>query len=65
MIVRADVPAIFTLGGFAIVNLAITVVLVRGWARMLGYAPERTEVGPLLTGTVGGLRAAERVRTAS
>jgi hypothetical protein len=40
-------------------------VLVRGWARMLGYAPERAEVGPVLTDVIGGLRAAERVRTTS
>ncbi len=65
IIVRSDLPAIITLGGFGIVNLIITVVLVRGWARMLGYAPERSEVGPALTEVVGGLRAAERVRTTS
>lgn len=65
LIVRSDLPAIVTLGGFAIVNLVIFVVLVRGWARMLGYRPEEAEVGPTLTSAVGGLRAAERVRATS
>lgn len=61
--VRASAPAIVTLGAFGVVNAALTLVMVRVWARAIGYAPNLSTAQPLLTTTVGGLRAAERIRT--
>ncbi|MEX2376197.1 MAG: NADH-quinone oxidoreductase subunit NuoH [Dehalococcoidia bacterium] len=63
---RVDAPALITLGAFAVVNVALTVVLVRFWADRLGYAPSQYATKPLLVsdGTVGGLKAAQKVRSA-
>ncbi len=60
---RWDVPGIVPLAIFAVVNLVFAVFIVRAWARFLGYRPEReTLLGPMLTTSVGGIRAAERMR---
>ena len=62
---RWDVPGVITLGGFAVVNLVFAIVIVRVWARFLGYRPENELLlSPMLTTDMGGLRAAERMRTA-
>ncbi|MQC17187.1 MAG: NADH-quinone oxidoreductase subunit NuoH [Chloroflexi bacterium] len=63
---RVEAPALITLGAFAVVNIALTVVLVRFWADKLGYAPAQYATKPLLVsdGTVGGLKAAQKVRSA-
>jgi NADH-quinone oxidoreductase subunit H len=61
---RVEAPAIVTLGAFGIVNLVLTIVLVRVWSRVSGYSPPRPDLSmPTLTTTVGGLRAAQRMRT--
>jgi NADH-quinone oxidoreductase subunit H len=65
IIARVDAPSLPVLGGFALVNLVIMAVMVRSWARALGYAPEFSEVGPVLATSIGGLKAAERMRSAS
>lgn len=60
-----DVPGIVPLAIFAAVNVVFAVVIVRMWARLLGYRPEREVLlSPMLTTEVGGLRAAERMRVA-
>jgi len=59
---RVTAPALFTLGAFAIVNLSITILLVKLWADRLGYAVIQHPTKPVLTQAVGGLRAAERIR---
>jgi len=61
---RSDAPALITLGAFAVVNLAITVVMVRFWADRLGYSPAQHRTKPKLIsdGTVGGLKAAQKIR---
>ncbi len=62
---RWDVPGMIPLSIFAMVNLIFAVAIVRFWARFLGYRPEReTLLSPMLTTSMGGLRAAERMRTA-
>ena len=53
---------IVSLGIFAIVNWAVAIILVREWARRMGYRPEREAVRqPILTQGVGGLQAARRL----
>lgn len=60
---RSDAPALITLGAFAVVNLAVTVVIVRFWADRLGYSPAQHRTVPVLvSGTVGGLKAAQKIR---
>ncbi|MCK9494264.1 MAG: NADH-quinone oxidoreductase subunit NuoH [Dehalococcoidia bacterium] len=61
---RSDAPALITLGAFGVVNLAITVVLVRFWADRLGYSPAQHRTVPTLVsdGTLGGLKAAQKIR---
>ncbi|MEX2228824.1 MAG: NADH-quinone oxidoreductase subunit NuoH [Dehalococcoidia bacterium] len=60
---RADLPGLVVLGAFGVVNAVLTVVLVRFWARIAGYeAPQGDLAQPRLTTTVGGLRAAQRLR---
>ncbi|MCK9485442.1 MAG: NADH-quinone oxidoreductase subunit NuoH [Dehalococcoidia bacterium] len=61
--VRVDAPAFITLGAFAVVNLASTVVMVRFWADRLGYAPAQHATKPELTNALGGLKAAQRLRS--
>jgi NADH-quinone oxidoreductase subunit H len=59
-----DVPGIISLGAIAVVNLVLTVFVVRLWAQFLGYHPEREEIlQPFLASQVGGLHAAERMRS--
>jgi len=61
---RWEGEGVVVLGGFALANGLLTVVAVRGWARFLGYAPEREPLlRPTLTTGVGGLRAVDRMRT--
>lgn len=60
---RVGSPAVITLGAFAVVNIAITVVIVRFWADRLGYAPSQQATRPELTNTLGGLKAAQRLRS--
>ena len=61
---RVDAPAVITLGAFAVVNVALTVVMVRFWADRLGYSPAQHATRPILVsdGTVGGLKAAQKIR---
>ena len=61
---RSDAPALITLGAFAVVNLAVTVVMVRFWADRLGYSPAQHRTRPKLIsdGTLGGLKAAQKIR---
>ena len=59
---RWEVEGIVSLGLFAIVNWAAAIILVREWARRMGYRPEREAVRqPILTRGVGGLQAARRL----
>jgi NADH-quinone oxidoreductase subunit H len=62
---RVDAPALITLGAFAVINVALTVVMVRFWVDRLGYSPAQHATKPLLVtdGTVGGLNAAQRIRS--
>jgi NADH-quinone oxidoreductase subunit H len=63
---RWDVPGIIPLALFTVLNTAFAVFIVRQWARFLGYRPEREQLlSPTLTTSIGGLRAAERMRAAS
>jgi len=60
---RLDAPGVTTLGAIALVNLVFAVVAVRGWAGFIGYEPERVVADrPVLTQTMGGLRAAEQLQ---
>ncbi len=59
---RWQVEGVVSLGLFAIVNWAAAIILVREWARRMGYRPEREAVRqPILTQGVGGLQAARRL----
>jgi len=62
---RVESPALITLGAFAVVNLAVTVVIVRFWADRLGYSPAQHRTVPKLIadGTLGGLKAAQKIRS--
>lgn len=60
---RVDLPGIVVLGGIALVNLAVSIIAVRKWASFVGYRPERVILDrPVLTQTMGGLRAAEQLQ---
>ncbi len=59
---RWEVPAVLPLVAFALVNAGLTVVMVRGWARALGYAPEVVQQQPIMATAVGGLKAAQKLR---
>ena len=52
---------------FAVLNLVLAVVMMRVWARQfLGYRPEEVPLlRPTFATTIGGLRAAEQMRTPS
>jgi NADH-quinone oxidoreductase subunit H len=60
---RWDVAGIVVYGLFALVNLGLTVVAIRAWARVVGYSPdlERPQ-GPRIATELGGLKAANRIR---
>jgi NADH-quinone oxidoreductase subunit H len=63
---KLDVPGVMSLGAIAAINIAFTVYVVRFWANFLGYHPEREQIlQPALASQVGGLRAAERMRSAT
>jgi len=60
---RWEVEAIFIYGSFAVVNVILTVIAVRTWARVAGYSssferPEPPRVAPM----IGGLKAARRIK---
>ncbi|MDA1002311.1 MAG: NADH-quinone oxidoreductase subunit NuoH [Chloroflexi bacterium] len=60
---RVDAPGLIVLGAIGIVNVVLTFVLVRAWARVVGYeVPRGEDTRPTLTTAVGGLRAAQRLR---
>jgi NADH-quinone oxidoreductase subunit H len=61
---RWDVPAIVTLGLFAVVNFLFARIAMRRWARVLGYHPELAANAPIMTSTIGGMRAAQLLRDA-
>lgn len=65
LIAQSGLPGLVTVGGAIVVNAVLTVVGVRTWADAVGYTPEGKAAGPILTGTIGGLRAAERIRAGS
>jgi len=65
VIAQSGLPGIVTVGGSIAVNLVLTFVGVRAWASGIGYVSEAAASTPLLTNTVGGLRAAERIRVVS
>jgi hypothetical protein len=62
---RWDGPGIIPLGAFGLFNLLVTVILMRRWARFMGYRPEAIPQRPVLVTAVGGLNAAERLRAGS
>ena len=63
---RWNVEGIVSLGLFTLLNIALAVVLLRGWSRVLGYRPERDALlRPTLTTDTGGLQAATRMRRAA
>jgi len=61
---RWDTAALFPLAAFALLNLGLTVEMVRRWARALGYAPEVAQQQPVMAKAVGGLKAARKIRGA-
>ena len=61
---RWDVPGIVPLALFAVINLAFAALAMRRWARVLGYRPELAANAPIMTTTLGGLRAAQVLRDA-
>ena len=67
ILARVDVPGVVPLLAFAVLNLVLAVVMMRVWARQfLGYRPEQVPLlRPALATTIGGLRAAEQMRTPS
>ena len=67
ILARVDVPGVVPLVAFAVLNLVLAVVMMRLWARQfLGYRPEEVpQLQPAFATTIGGLRAAEQMRTPS
>ena len=60
---RWEMEAIVIYGSFAVVNVILTVIAVRMWARVAGYSsslerPEPPRVAPM----IGGLKAARRIK---
>ncbi|RLT39310.1 MAG: NADH-quinone oxidoreductase subunit H [Chloroflexi bacterium] len=62
VIVQSGLSGLVTVGGSVLVNVVLTYFGVRAWANAIGYVPEVGESAPILTTTVGGLRAAERIQ---
>jgi NADH-quinone oxidoreductase subunit H len=62
---RWDVAGVIPLAAFAVVNAVLAVVLVRGWSRTMGYRPDAEPLRPVMAQGVGGLRAAQQLRTGS
>lgn len=60
---RWEVEGIFLYGSFAIVNLILTVIAVRTWARVAGYSSsfEQPEP-PRVASIIGGLKASRRIK---
>ena len=67
ILARVDIPGVVPLVAFAVLNLVLAVVMMRVWARQfLGYRPEEVPLlRPTFATTIGGLRAAEQIRTPS
>ena len=65
VLARDELDLLISLPLFAVINIAVMVVSVRVWSRVLGYRPDLE--GPLqhprMTRGVGGMRAAESLRT--
>lgn len=59
---RLETAALFPLAAFALLNLGLTVEMVRRWARALGYAPEVAQQQPVMATAIGGLKAAQKMR---
>ncbi|RJQ07109.1 MAG: NADH-quinone oxidoreductase subunit H, partial [Dehalococcoidia bacterium] len=59
---RWEAPALFPLAAFGLLNLGLTVEMVRRWARALGYAPEVAQQQPVMATAIGGLKAAQKMR---
>ena len=59
---RWDTPAIFPLVAFGLLNLGLTIEMVRRWSRALGYAPEIQSQQPVMATAMGGLKAAQKLR---
>ena len=56
-----DIPGFFVYGSFAVVNLVLTVIGVRQWARVIGYTPDlQRPTGTRVASTIGGLKAARQ-----
>ncbi|MDA0270945.1 MAG: NADH-quinone oxidoreductase subunit NuoH [Chloroflexi bacterium] len=62
VLARVDAPGVFVLGSFAIINLSMTILLVRLWASRMSVSTIQQATKPILTQVVGGLRAAEQIR---
>ena len=64
ILARWDVPGIIPLGVFGAVNWVLAIVMIREWARRLGYRPaEERALRPMMTDRVGGIQAAQRLGT--
>ena len=64
ILARWDVEGVVSLSIFAVVNWVTAIVVIREWARRLGYRPELEAIRrPTLTQRVGGMQAAERLGT--
>ena len=64
ILARWDVPGIVTLGVFGAVNWVFAIVMIREWARRLGYRPEEERaLRPVMTDRVGGIQAGRRLGT--
>ena len=64
IIAQSGLSGLITVGGSIVVNALVTVFGVRAWANAIGYVPPTGDAAPILTSTVGGLRAAERIQAA-
>ena len=59
---RIDGPALVPLGFFALVNIGLTLYGVKTWASAIGWSVGLDASPPVFAKTMGGLRAAERMR---
>ncbi len=60
---RWEAGGILIYGSFAIVNLALTVIAIRAWAKVVGYTPDLEQPeAPRIAPTIGGLKAAKRIQ---
>jgi hypothetical protein len=54
VIVENEIENDFIWWAFAVVNIALTVALVVGWSKLLGYRPRSTPLRPRLVREAGG-----------